>query len=129
VTKEKSFITPGHLFPVASDQFLSPASISGEEIVVSNVSPTKLKSEPMDHVATLEGGSETFHTSAAELKPLGLKVEAHQQQQLLQQQQQQYIVLAYDNESGIHQLQQTSGKANNVTVVEGFDLKEEKVTV
>ena len=115
--------------PVASDQFLSPSSISGEEIVVSHVSPAKLKSEPLDHVASLEGGSDGFHAAtAADLKPLGLKVEPHQQQ-LLQQQQQQYIVLAYDNESGIHQLQQAAGKANNVTVVEGFDLKEEKVTV
>ena len=95
---------------------------------MSHVSPAKLKSEPIDHVASLEGGSEAFHATAADLKPLGLKVEPHQQQ-LLQQQQQQYIVLAYDNEGGIHPLQQAAGKTNNVTVVEGFDLKEEKVTV
>lgn len=84
-----------------------------------------MTSQSRDHVTSLEGGSDAFHTSA-ELKPLGLKVEPHQQQLL--QQQQQYIVLAYDNESGLHQLQQSS-KSNNVTVVEGFDLKEEKVTV
>jgi hypothetical protein len=82
-------------------------------------------------MTSLQAGGESYHQSA-ELKPLGLKVDPQQHQQLLQQhhqqqQQQQYIVLAYDNEGGIHQIHQTSKP--NVTVVEGFDIKEEKVSV
>jgi len=71
---------------------------------------------------------------ASELK--GLKVDSqhlthqqllqqHQQQQQ-QQQQQQYIVLAYDNESVLQQMPQSK---TNVNGQDGFDIKEEKVTV
>ena len=82
-------------------------------------------------MASLEAGGESYHQST-ELKPLGLKVDPHDQllqqhHHQQQQQQQQYIVLAYDNEGGIHQIHQ--GSKPNVTVVEGFDIKEEKVTV
>ena len=112
---------------------------------MSHASPSKLKSEPVDLItsgaesrdhnhsmASLEAGGESYHQST-ELKPLGLKVDPHDQllqqhqHQQQQQQQQQYIVLAYDNEGGIHQIHQ--GSKPNVTVVEGFDIKEEKVTV
>ncbi len=119
---------------------MSPSSVTGEEIVVSHASPSKLKSEPVDLItsgesrdhnhsmASLEAGAESYHQSS-ELKPLGLKVDPNDQllQHHQQQQQQQYIVLAYDNEGGIHQIHQ--GSKPNVTVVEGFDIKEEKVTV
>jgi hypothetical protein len=109
---------------------LNPSGISGEEIVVSHVSPSKLKSEPIDLMMPqsrdpLATGGEAYH-QAAELKPLGLKVDSHhpllQQQQ--HQQQQQYIVLAYNNDG----VGQAGSKSQNVTV-DGFDLKEEKVSV
>lgn len=123
---------------VTSEQFLSPSAIN-EEIVVSHGGASKLKSEPNDlreggtQMATLvqQSGENSYH-QGADLKPLGLKVEPHHMshqhllQQHQQQQQQQYIVLAYDNDTVIQQMQQ--GK-QPVTVSESYDIKEEKVSV